>query len=85
MLHSTAWTIAEWQQAYREGASVQTLLSSLLTSLSNDDNAWIALLDNAQLNQELTVLEQRLATVKGDLTKLPYMVFLLRLKTILMY
>lgn len=71
MLHSTTWTIAEWQQAYREGASVQTLLSNLLTSLTNEDNAWIALLDNHQLNQELTFLEQRLAAVKGDLTKLP--------------
>ncbi len=71
MLPSEAWTLGEWQQAYRQGATAELLLSTLLASISTEDNAWISVLSHQQLAVVLADLAARLAHVKGDLTQLP--------------
>jgi len=71
MLQTTAWTLGEWQQAYRQGAMPELLLSTLLSQLTTDDNAWIALLSKEALTTHLQHLATRLAQVNGDLSQLP--------------
>ena len=39
------WTIKDWQNAYREGATPRLLLGELLTGLDSNDAAWISILD----------------------------------------
>ena len=43
------WTIVDWQNAYREGASPATLLPGLLDGMNQDDAAWITLIDQPYL------------------------------------
>lgn len=71
MLQSRAWTLGEWQQAYRQGATPEVLLSTLLDNVSTNDNAWISLLSQSQLATILAQLAARLQQVNGDLTQLP--------------
>jgi allophanate hydrolase len=71
MLASTAWTLGAWQQAYRQGATPEALLTTLISQLAMDDNAWIALLPQQQLMTSLAELATRLQQVNGDFTQLP--------------
>ncbi|MGB4073861.1 allophanate hydrolase [Pseudomonas sp.] len=66
-----AFTLADWQQAYRDGQSPAELLHSLHLELSSADNAWISLASEAQLNAQLDTLPALLQSVGGDLSKLP--------------
>lgn len=68
---TTAWTLADWQAAYRRGLTPHALLTDLLARLSAADPAWISLLDRAGLERALTALADRLAAVGGDLDRLP--------------
>ncbi len=71
-MRTTGWTIHEWQQAYRQqGAQVMELLAPLVASFSAEDNAWISLISQDQLEQQLRDLAQRLAAVQQDLSRLP--------------
>ncbi|MBA4290710.1 MAG: allophanate hydrolase, partial [Pseudomonas sp.] len=66
-----AFTLADWQQTYRDGQSPAELLHSLRLELSTTDNAWIALASEAQLNSQLDALSALLDAANGDLSKLP--------------
>ncbi|MDQ8038172.1 MAG: allophanate hydrolase [Pedobacter sp.] len=63
MLNTQAWTLGDWQQAYRDGASPRELLSSLLASLDLKDPAWISLVSASGLERRLAALEEQRATV----------------------
>ncbi len=65
------WTIADWQQAYKDGAEPEALISKLLDYLDDNDNAWIARLDDPALNSAMVELSERLESVDGDLGQLP--------------
>lgn len=65
------WTIADWQQAYREGARPEDLLSPLIDELDQDDPAWIARLPSSELSATLSALADQLAAAGGDLEQLP--------------
>ncbi|PSF12614.1 allophanate hydrolase [Marinobacter shengliensis] len=65
------WTIADWQQAYREGAEPEALISKLLDDLKGDDNAWISRLGAGGFHQAMAELADQLETVDGDLEQLP--------------
>ncbi|KPQ27552.1 MAG: allophanate hydrolase [Marinobacter excellens HL-55] len=65
------WTIADWQQAYKDGAEPEALISKLLDYLDDNDNAWIARLDDPALNSAMVELSERLESVDGDLDQLP--------------
>jgi allophanate hydrolase len=65
------WTIADWQQAYREGAEPEALISKLLDYLKGDDNAWISRLGADGFHQAMAELADQLETVDGDLKQLP--------------
>ncbi len=65
------WTIADWQQAYRDGAEPEALISELLGKLNEDDNAWIARLDDHGLNEAMAELAGRLEAVDGNPEQLP--------------
>ncbi|KXO08793.1 MULTISPECIES: allophanate hydrolase [Marinobacter] len=65
------WTIADWQQAYREGAEPEALISKLLDYLKGDDNAWISRLGEDGFHQAMAGLADQLETVDGDLEQLP--------------
>lgn len=66
-----ALTLADWQQTYRDGQSPAELLHSLRLALSTEDNAWIALASEAQLNSQLDALSALLDAANGELSKLP--------------
>lgn len=66
-----AFTLADWQQTYRDGQSPAELLHSLRLALSSADNAWIALASEAQLNSQLDALSALLDAANGELSKLP--------------
>lgn len=66
-----AFTLADWQQTYRDGQSPAELLHSLRLELSTEDNAWIALTSDAQLNAQLDSLSSLLESAGGELSKLP--------------
>ncbi|MGG5874139.1 allophanate hydrolase [Pseudomonas peli] len=66
-----AFTLADWQQTYRDGQSPAELLHSLRLELSTADNAWIALANEAQLNAQLDSLSALLEAANGELSKLP--------------
>jgi allophanate hydrolase len=66
-----AFTLADWQQTYRDGQSPAELLHSLRLELSTTDNAWIALASEAQLNSQLDALSALLDAANGELSKLP--------------
>lgn len=71
MLKTQAWTLGDWQQAYREGSRPRDLLPALLATLDIKDPAWIYLSSPAALEASLTALDQRLADAGGDLARLP--------------
>ncbi|OZI71210.1 allophanate hydrolase [Bordetella genomosp. 12] len=64
------WTLAQWRQAYREGASPDALLAAFTAGVGQD-NAWIAGLDTAGLAAQLAALARRLNNAGGDLERLP--------------
>ncbi|MDG9756776.1 allophanate hydrolase [Pseudomonas sediminis] len=66
-----AFTLAQWQQAYRDGQSPAELLYALRLELRTDDSAWIALTSEAQLDAQLDALTTALQGVDGDMSKLP--------------
>jgi allophanate hydrolase len=71
MPSTLGWTIKDWQNAYKEGASPAALLGELLTDLDSTDVAWISLLDGNGLAMALAELEQTLEAVGGDKAALP--------------
>lgn len=71
MRDTTAWTVAEWQKAYREGLLPGDVLPALLATLDARDPAWIAITSPEALAADLDRLQQRLAAVGGDLACLP--------------
>ena len=66
-----AFTLADWQQTYRDGQSPAELLHSLRLELSTEDNAWITLASEAQLDAQLDALSALLDAANGELSKLP--------------
>lgn len=68
---SFAFTLADWQQAYRDAAQPAELLHALLAQLSRDDNAWICLASTAQLDAQLSNLQALLDKAEGQQDKLP--------------
>lgn len=64
------WTIVDWQNAYRDGASPTALLPGLLDSMNQDDAAWITLIDQTYLAAQLQALEAKRAS-DPDLLTLP--------------
>ncbi|WP_273207800.1 allophanate hydrolase [Marinobacter subterrani] len=71
MPSTLGWTIKDWQNAYREGATPAALLGELLTGLDSKDVAWISLLDGDGLANALAELEQTLEAAGGDKSALP--------------
>ncbi|HEY2024095.1 allophanate hydrolase [Paraburkholderia sp.] len=65
------WTIADWQNAYRGGATPAKLLNELVGDLPQSDPAWISVATHTTLASQLARLEKKLAAVDGDLTRLP--------------
>ena len=47
------------------------LLAPLVASFSAEDNAWISLISQGQLEQQLRDMAQRLAAVQQDLSRFP--------------
>ncbi|MFZ3152989.1 allophanate hydrolase [Pseudomonas sp.] len=66
-----AFTLADWQQTYRDGQAPAELLHSLRLELSTEDNAWIALASEVQLNAQLDALPALLEAANGELSTLP--------------
>ncbi|VXB01383.1 Allophanate hydrolase [Pseudomonas sp. 8BK] len=66
-----AFTLAQWQQAYRDGQSPAELLHALRLELRTDDSAWIVLASEAQLNSQLDTVSARLDAANGELSTLP--------------
>ncbi|MCC2637258.1 MAG: hypothetical protein K0Q68_977 [Moraxellaceae bacterium] len=71
MLETRGWTVAEWQEAYRNGRTPRDLLRALQAQLDSRDPAWISLTGTDALEQALQQLDLRLAAAKGDLAQLP--------------
>lgn len=63
-------TLTDWQQTYRDGQSPAELLHSLRLELSTEDNAWITLASEVQLNAQLDALSALLDAANGELSKL---------------
>ncbi|MCZ4321005.1 allophanate hydrolase [Pseudomonas anguilliseptica] len=66
-----AFTLVQWQQAYRDGQSPVELLHALRLELRTDDSAWIVLASEAQLNSQLDTLSALLDAANGELSTLP--------------
>jgi allophanate hydrolase len=64
------WTINDWTRAYRDGADPATLLQQLRATLDDADPAWISIVSEAVLANQLTDLAVRRSAV-GDLAQLP--------------
>ncbi|MBA1200969.1 allophanate hydrolase [Pseudomonas capeferrum] len=64
-------TLAGWQDAYRAGATPESLLTDLLDSFAEQDNAWICRATTIQLDAQLKHLAQLLEQAQGDSSKLP--------------
>jgi allophanate hydrolase len=71
MPSTLGWTIRDWQNAYKEGATPESLLGELLTGLDTTDVAWISLLDQKGLDEALAGLKQKLQDAGGEIDKLP--------------
>lgn len=71
MLKTTAWTIGEWLQAYRDGATPVELLIPLLANCSTDDPAWISLVSPEQLTDALVDLSGRFEACGRDFSLMP--------------
>ena len=66
------FTLSDWQQAYQqEGLAPAAVLGALRNELSTDDNAWISLASEVQLNEQLAALDERLQQVEGNVASLP--------------
>ena len=65
------WTIKDWQNAYKEGATPRLLLGELLTGLDSSDAAWISILDEEGLGKALSELDEQLEKAGGDISTLP--------------
>jgi allophanate hydrolase len=65
------WTLADWQQAYRQPGMTPAELLAPYAEVSEPDNAWICRVTAALLQAQLAALAQRLADAKGDLDRLP--------------
>jgi allophanate hydrolase len=64
------WTLADWRAAYRSGQlQIDDVYNA--TSSGETDTAWITKADDAKLRAQLKNLQERLAAVGGDLTRLP--------------
>lgn len=68
---TTAWTLTDWQAAYRRRAMPADLLTTLLATLDADDPAWISVIDANGLDAQLAALAGRLAMADGNLDRLP--------------
>ncbi|MDT4830343.1 Allophanate hydrolase [compost metagenome] len=66
-----AFTLADWQQAYRDQLQPTELLHALRRHLDADDNAWISLASAEQLDDQLTELAALLEIVDGQRERLP--------------
>ncbi|WP_271409406.1 allophanate hydrolase [Pseudomonas sp. Q1-7] len=66
-----AFTLADWQQAYRDQLQPAELLHALRQRLSTDDRAWISLASAEQLDAQLGELAALLASASGDMDRLP--------------
>ncbi len=73
------WSINDWLQAYRQGQSPAELLAALRASIEQseftdgqrmDGSSWISLASEAQLQQQLEQLAERLQQL-GDISLLP--------------
>lgn len=64
------WTLADWRAAYRSGQLQPSDVYDTAPA-SEPDNAWIARIDEAKLRTQLQQLEERLAAVGGDISRLP--------------
>lgn len=70
MSTTKAWTLGQWQDAYRTGLAPRDLLPTLLSYMNSTDPAWISLISPDMLNERLDALEQQLDTL-GSLASLP--------------
>lgn len=66
-----AFTLADWQQTYRDQLQPADLLHALRRHLDADDNAWIALVSAEQLDAQLTELAALVAAAEGKMERLP--------------
>ncbi len=66
-----AWTLVDWQAAYRSGKLRPDALFTLLDAWDAGDPAWIALARPEQLAEQLAQLALRLERAAGDLSGLP--------------
>lgn len=66
------WTLDEWKSAYAGGALTVNDLVSWVEGLSNDDHAWITLIDPQRLRQQIERLEHLAveAASRGDVLPL---------------
>lgn len=71
MTTTAFWTLADWQSAYQHGAVPSALLSSLIASVPDTDEAWISRLSEDGLSRRLVKLRQQLEAAGGNLSKLP--------------
>lgn len=71
-ISSQGWTLAQWREAYRNGAwTPAQLLPAVLAAQQDGDTAWIARVTPQALDAQLQALAQRLDAVGGDMTRLP--------------
>ncbi|WP_020209124.1 allophanate hydrolase [Gilvimarinus chinensis] len=58
MSNTNGWTIDQWQQAYLSGdINPQDVLPALRDSLDPEDPAWIYILSDAEIQQQITALQ----------------------------
>lgn len=65
------WTIGDWHNAYQSGKTPNELLTQLRATLLAPDPAWISIVSEQSLADQLDRLASRLAAVGGDIAKLP--------------
>ncbi len=70
-LPTRGWCITDWLGAYRHGQQPRELLLALHQCLSPEHSAWISLVDEQALLLQIEQVEQRLAQLGNDTTKLP--------------
>ena len=66
-----AFTLRDWQQAYRSQQLQPSVLAELLAACRAEDPAWISLASAQQLQSQLDQLQERLAAVDGEISQLP--------------
>ena len=66
------WTIGQWRNAYlHDQADPDKLLGELLAGLQYDDPAWIMIVDDVTLKQQLEALADALERMNGKRSRLP--------------